>query len=144
VFVASTISFALVLALSGSAFAEPLSEKEWRQAANSACDEFQEDRSAILPESGLAATTREQALPYVEAAVPLYEGLIDSIKSLEEPKARRKKVKKLLAALRSAVATVQNNPLAAFSAFDDPFAKANRAAKKLRLASCTGLGDQRL
>jgi len=138
------LGFCLVLALCGSALAEPLSDKKWRQAAKSACDEFHEERAAILPESGLAVTTREQALPYVEAAVPLYEGLIDSIDSLEEPKARRKKVKKFLAALKSAVASIEDNPLAAFSAFEDPFAKANRVAKKLRLQSCSGLGDQRL
>src|SRR5688572_9070676 len=138
------LSLSLVLTLAGTGFAKPLSDKKWRQAAKSACEEFHEDRTAILPESGLAVTTREQALPYVEAAVPLYDGLIESIEALEEPKARRKKVNKFLTALKSAVAAIEENPLAAFSAFEDPFAKANRAAKKLRLSSCSGLGDQRL
>lgn len=134
----------VVLAVSGSALAKPLSDRQWRKTANPLCEQFQEDRLAILPDSGLAVTTREQALPYVEAAVPLYEELIDSIDSLEEPKALKKEVKKFLSALTSGVATLEDDPLAAFSPFDDPFAKANRAAKKLHLESCRGLADQRL
>jgi hypothetical protein len=123
---------------------KPLSDKKWREAAEAVCAQFQEDRAAILPESGLAVTTREQALVYTEAAVPLYEELIESIDSLEEPKARKKKVKKFVAALTSAAATIEDDPLAAFSAFEDPFARANQAAKKLGLKKCRGLGDQRL
>jgi hypothetical protein len=143
-FVAGGLVIFLVLTVSGSAWAKPLPNRQWRKVANSACEQFHEDRLGLLPESGLAVTTREQALPYVEAAVPLYEGLIDSIGSLEEPKARKKEVQKFLSALTSAVATLEENPLAAFSAFDDPFAKAHRGASKLHLKSCIGLGDQRV
>jgi len=138
------LAILVVGAVSGAALAKPLSDQKWRKAASSVCEQFHSDRTAILPASGLNVVTPQQALPYVEEAVPLYEGLITSIDALDEPKARKKQVKAFLGALTESVATIEANPLAAFSAFDDPFDKANRAAKKLRLEACRGLGDQRL
>ena len=133
------------LSTMGPAQAKPLSDRQWRKQATAACQQFHEDRLDILPASGLSVAGHpDQARSYVDQAVPLYESLITSIDDLDEPKARKKKVKAFVAAFTEAVATIEENPLAAFSAFDDPFADANRAAKALRLAACTGLGDQRL
>jgi hypothetical protein len=135
----------ILLAISGPALAKPLSDRQWRKQANVICKQFHADRGAILPSSGLSVVGKpDQARRYVEDATPLYEELITSIDSLDEPKARKKNVKTFVAALTAALATIENDPLAAFSGFDDPFAEANSAAKKLHLGSCGGLGDQRL
>jgi hypothetical protein len=143
--VAGVLTILLGLAAMGPAQAKPLSDRQWRKQATAVCEQFRADRLGILPASGLSVVGHpDQARQYVDQAVPLYEDLITSIDSLDEPKARKKKVAAFVSALTAAIATIQENPLAAFSAFDDPFADANRAAKGLRLASCTGLGDQRL
>lgn len=138
------VAILVVGVVSSVALAKPLSDQKWRRAANSLCEQLHADREAILPASGLSVVTPEQALPYIEEAVPLYASLVASVDSLDEPRARRKQVRAFLAALTDAVTTIEDNPLAAFSAFDDPFEPANRAARKLRLAECGGLGDQRL
>lgn len=135
----------MVLAISSPALAKPLSDQQWRKQANVTCKQFHADRGAILPSSGLSVVGKpDLARGYVEQAVPLYEELITSIDSLEEPKARKKAVKAFVTALTAALETIESNPLAAFSAFDDPFVEANSVAKNLRLRSCGGLGDQRL
>ncbi len=130
--------------MSGVAHAKALPEKQWRTQANAICERFHEDRDAILPESGLAISTAAEAQPYVDQAVPLYEGLVASIDALTEPRPRRKGVKRFVRSLTEAVQTIEENPLMAFSGFQDPFATANEIASTLRLRSCTGLGDQRL
>lgn len=132
----------IVFAISGPALAKSLSDQQWRQQVKAICTQFHTDRLAILPPSGLAVTKPEDALRYVDQAVPLYEELITSIDSLREPKARAKNVKSFVSALTAAIETITDTPLAAFSAFEDPFAKANSAGKKLS-RSCGGLGDQR-
>lgn len=133
----------IVFATSGPALAKPLSDQQWRKQVKAICTQFHTDRLVVLPESGLAVTELEDAQQYVDQAVPLYEELITSIDSLREPKARAKNVKSFVSALTAAIATITDTPLAAFSAFEDHFAKANSAGKKLS-RSCGGLGDQRL
>jgi hypothetical protein len=108
------------------------------------CTRFHADRTEVLPVSGLAVVSPEDARSYVEQAVPLYQQLREEIDALREPTSRRKQVKLFVTAVQDGVATITENPLAAFSAFEDPFAAANRAAKRLELKSCRGLGDQRL
>jgi len=144
VFGAGVLVILIVLAISPAALAKPLSDQQWRKQANVICKQFHADRLPILPASGLSVVEPDEARQYVEQAAPLYEELITSIDSLDEPKARKKKVKTFVTALTAALGTIEDTPLAAFSAFDDPFAKANSTAKKLRLRSCGGLGDQRL
>jgi hypothetical protein len=128
----------------GIADAKDLNEQRWRRRANATCEQFHEDRNAILPEHGLSISTSDEALPYVDQAVPLYEGLIRAIDSLAEPRSRVKGVKSFLNPLKAAVRTIEENPLAAFSGFEDPFATANQAAARLRLRSCVRLGNQRI
>lgn len=136
---------ALMVAMApGIADAKTLSAKQWRKQASTICEQFHEDRNAILPESGLSITTLDEAQPYVDQAVPLYEGLITSIDSLAEPRSKTKGVKNFVKALKVGVRTIEETPLAAFSAFEDPFATANETAAKLRLRPCTGLASQRI
>ena len=141
---ASAIIIVAASAVAGSAHAAPLLDREWRQKANSVCTRFHADRTEVLPLSGLAVVNPEDAQSYVAQAVPLYEQLRDEVDALREPKSRRKQVKQFVKAVTAAVATITANPLAAFSAFEDPLADANRAAKLLKLKACRGLGDQRL
>jgi hypothetical protein len=133
----------MVLATSYAALAKPLSNRQWHKQATAICKQFHEDRGAILPANAFSVTP-DEAQAYVEQAVPLYEELITSIDALDEPKANTKKVKTFVKALTATIATIEDTPLAAYSGFEDPFAKANSAAKKLGLGSCTGLGDQRI
>jgi len=136
---------ALTVAMTaGIADAKELSDKRWRRRASAICEQFHEDRNAILPEHGLSISTPDEAQPYVDQAVPLYEGLITAINSLAEPLSRVKGVKSFLNTLKAGVRAIEENPLAAFSGFEDPFATANQAAAKLRLRSCTRLGNQRI
>lgn len=136
---------ALTVAMTASiADAKELSEKQWQRRASAICVQFHEARNAILPESGLAISTLDEAQPYVDQAVPLYEELATSIDSLAEPRSRVKGVKRFLNGLKAGVRTIEENPLAAFSGFEDPFAAANRAAARLRLRSCTALASQRI
>jgi hypothetical protein len=139
---ASAIIIVVASAVAGRADALP--DREWRRRASAVCTRFHADRTEILPTSGLAVVSPEDAQSYVEQAVPLYERLRDEIDALREPKSHKKGVKLFVTAVNDAVATITENPLAAFSAFEDPFADANRAAKRLELKSCRGLGDQRL
>ena len=134
----------VVAASAVAGHAEALPDREWRQRASAVCTRFHADRTEVVPASGLAVVSPEDAQRYVEQAVPLYEQLSDDIDALREPKSRRKQVKLFVTTVNDAVATITANPLAAFSAFEDPFADANRVAKRLELKSCRGLGDQRL
>ena len=130
-----------------AAWAKTLSDSQWRKQANAACKQFQADRTAILPASGATiATTKNTAAArqYVDQAGPLYDELITSIDALAEPKAKAKSVAAFLAELKADVAKIRTDPMAAFSAFEDPFEDANVSAKKLKLASCAGLASQRI
>ena len=145
---------ALVLLLVGlftvygtaTSWAKPLSEKQWAKQANAICRAFKTDRLAILPVSGgsiLASRKLDEAQRYVDQAAPLYERLITSLDSLQEPTSRAKNVKKFVTELAAAVKAIRSDPMSAFAAFDSPFEKTYAALKPLKLTYCDGLADQR-
>lgn len=137
----------IVTALAGAAWAKPLSEKQWKKQADTViCRHFKTDRLAVLPVSGgsiFASKKFDEAKRYVDQAAPLYDELIASLDSLQEPKSRAKAVKAFLTELTISVAAIRSDPMSAFAVFNSPFEKTYSALKPLKLTYCDGLADQR-
>jgi hypothetical protein len=132
--VAASCVAAVVLSTS-VAFAKPLSEQQWRKQANVICKQSNEDLNAIANEafSGLGANdepTAEQYAAFVDQGGPSLRASLDSIDALNEPKALKKDVKKLLGATLAALATMEADPSLDSDAV---FAKPTKLAKQLGL-----------
>ena len=61
---------------------------------------------------------------------------VDSIVALQEPKSLRRDVKKFAAEATAAIESIEADPQAAFAGPNDPFAKANKVARRLGLKAC--------
>jgi ATP-dependent exoDNAse (exonuclease V) beta subunit len=142
VFVAGSIVAALVLGTS-VAFAEPLSEQQWRKQANSVCKQLDKDLDEIADEFYADLDENEEPTPKQFAALakqasPLFEEGLASIDALNEPKALKKDFKKFEAAVSEAVAAIQADPSAFTDGGENPFARSDKIAQRLGLRACTG------
>ena len=122
------------------AFAKPLSEQQWRKQANVFCKQSNKDVGAIgdAAYAGLGPNdqpTAAQNTAFSAQAGPRIEQTIASIDALNEPKALKKAVKKLVAVANDAVATMAANP----STNEDQalFDEVNKLSKRLGLV-CGG------
>ena len=136
--VAASCVAAVVLSTS-VAFAKPLSEQQWRKQANVFCKQNNKDMNALESTAfaGLGPNdqpTPEQLAAFTEQAVPAIEQTIAAIDALNEPKALKKDVKKLVALGYEAVAGMRTNP---GPENDAQFAKVNKIGKRLGLV-CGG------
>ena len=125
------------VAMAGSASAKPLSTKEWRTQANVVCDQVNEDIDAAAGEAfaGLGQDDEpspEQVSAFADELVSIAEDGIAEIDDLEEPKAVKKSFKKYKAALTDALENVTDDP-SLLTETKNPFAKADKIGKKLRL-----------
>lgn len=139
--VAATSIIAVVAVTSGTAFAKPLSEAQWKRQANAVCKQTNKDIDEVTNEvfAGLGDNEQpspEQVSAWVDRFVPLARKAIASIDALNEPNAFKGTVKKLKAAISEAVTAIETDPVAAFNYEHDPFAKANKIARKLGLKAC--------
>ena len=132
--VAGLVVAAVVLSTS-VALAKPLSEQQWRKQANVLCKQSNEDLNAISNEIfvGLGPNdqpTAEQLTAFAEQAVPAIEQTIASIDALNEPKALKKDVEKLVALGNEAADGMRTNM---GPENDAQFAKVNKIGKRLGL-----------
>ena len=140
VFVAGALVAAAVVVGTSVAFAKPLSERQWRQQANAVCKQVGKDLdelgSQVVPELGQDdQPSVEQFAAFMDQAGPVFEQALAAIDDLNEPKALKKDVKQFEVATAAAVTRLQADPsLLAGSA--DPFAKANKIARRLGLKNC--------
>jgi hypothetical protein len=138
----SIVAIVAVIAMpSGAAFAKPLSEAQWKRQANAACKQVSKDVEELTNEVFAGLGENEQPSPsqvstWVEQFAPLVRDAVASIDALNEPKAVKSALKKFEAATLGAVEEIEADPVAAFSYEHDPFAKANKIAKKLGLRAC--------
>jgi hypothetical protein len=132
--VAASCVAAVVLSTS-VAFAKPLSEQQWRKQANVLCKQSNKDLNAIANEvfSGLGANeqpTAEQYAAFVDQGGPSIEQTVASLDALNEPKALKKDVKKMLGVTLAALATMEADPSLDSDAV---FAKATKLFKRFGL-----------
>ena len=138
--VAGALVVAAVVVGTSAAFAKPLSERQWRQQADAVCKQVGKDLdelgSQVAPELGQNdQPSVEQFAAFMDQAGPVFEQAFAAIDDLNEPKALKKDVKKFEVATAAAVIRLQADPsLLAGSA--DPFAKANKIARRLGLKNC--------
>jgi hypothetical protein len=122
------------------AFAKPLSEQQWRKQADAVCKQVGRDLDEIgnqvAPNLGPnEQPSVEQFAAFMEQAGPVFDQAITDIDALNEPKALKKDVKKFEVATAAAVTTLQADP-SLLAGSSDPFAKANKVAKRLGLKNC--------
>jgi hypothetical protein len=134
VLVAGLVVAAVVLSTS-VAFAEPLSERQWRKQANVLCKQSNEDLNAISSEifADLGPNdqpTAEQYAAFLAQGDPSIRATITSLEALNEPKALKKDVKKLAASTLAALAILKADPSADSDAV---FAKPTKLFKRLGL-----------
>jgi hypothetical protein len=126
---------AAVVLSTSVAFAKPLSEQQWRKQANVFCKQNNKEMNALssVAFAGLGPNdqpTPEKLAAFTEQAVPAIEQTIASIDALNEPKALKKDVKKLVALGYDAVAGMRTNP---GPENDAQFARVNKIGKRLGL-----------
>ena len=126
-----------------SAFAEPLSNSEFKKQGNAICAEGnrQVDAAAEQVFAGLSENQRptaEQLAAFATVAVPNIKQQVEDVAALEPPRSLRAKVKKLIKSARAAVAKVEADPSLLADEKHDPFAATNKQAKKLGLKECAG------
>jgi len=131
---------AAVVVSTTTAFAKPLSEQQWRKRADAVCKQVGQDLDEIGSQVGPnlgpnELPSAEQFGAFMEQAGPVFEQAIADIDALDEPKALKKDVKKFEVATAAAVARLQADP-SLLAGSSDPFAKANKIAKRLGLKNC--------
>lgn len=131
----------IVALQAGVAFAKPLTPKQWKKQGNAICTATNAKIAAIEGDvfagtSDDAEPTDEQIQAFVVEFVPVIDDAVSEIVALDEPVKLRKGVKQFAAAVEDTLTTIQADPSAAFLGDEDPFAKANKVARKLGLTVC--------
>ena len=144
---AGLASFALagtiVAGTAVSAFAEPLSNSEFKKQGNAICAEGnrQIDAAAEQAFAGLSGNqkpTAEQLTAFATVAVPNIKQQVEDVAALEPPRSLRAKVAKLIKTARAAVAKVEADPSLLADEKHNPFVASDKQAKKLGLKECAG------
>jgi len=111
-----------------SAFADPLSNSEFKKQGNAICAEGTRQIDAAA----------EQLTAFATVAVPNIKQQVEDVAALEPPRSLRAKVKKLVTTARAAVAKVEADPSLLADEKHNPFAASDKQAKKLGLKKCAG------
>ncbi len=138
-----TLSFvalvgALVAVLAAPAIAGN-TPKQWRAKADAVCKAADGDLLAVASQQGLSSSsppTIEQLKAYAVGAVPIYRKAFDDIEAIPVPAKIKAKVKKLLAAFRSAVGKIATASTVAD--YQNSFKPATKQATQLGLKDCAG------
>jgi hypothetical protein len=130
---------ALVGVAGASVAGKPLSEQQWRKAANSVCAKT----NPLLAEAANTAFASvpsdqqpsiEQMSAYVAAIKPILQQQIDSIDALKEPTTLQAKVKKLLKTAQRELDALVADPNRGFDG--NPFSATILLSNKLKLKDC--------
>jgi hypothetical protein len=124
---------------------EPLTKKQFIKQGDQVCldVEAQADQLAAQYFGALPSGQDPDLVTltaFWEAYAPVVDGEIDDLRALDEPKADRKRVKKLLAAVQDGVDTVTDDPAVLFDS--EPFAKADRLAQAYGFKVCGASGGE--
>ncbi len=126
-----------------AAFADPLSSREFKKQANAICAQGNQQIEAAaqqafgdLPEG--QEPSPEQFAAFAAVLIPNVKQQVEGVAALEPPKSLKTKVKKLVKTARAAVAKAEADPSLLADEKHDPFAAANKQAKKLGLKECAG------
>ena len=142
-FASLALADTFVAGTAASAFAQPLSGREFKKQGNAICAEGnrQIDAAAEQAFAGLSRNqkpTAEQLTAFATVAVPNIKQQIEDVAALEPPRSLRAKVKKLVKTARAAVAKVEADPTVLADEKQNPFAASDKQAKKLGLKECAG------
>jgi hypothetical protein len=140
---ASALCVAGLVALAGPAAraAGELTKAEFIAAADELCtttDDYLGYVTLTLTEEGQDLSvppTDAQLAAFAEFLVPAYRDLIDDLRALEEPKADRAKIKKLLKTLSKEITAIEDDPLLLRK---DPLPKSSKLAKRYGFQACGG------
>ena len=144
---AGLASFALastiVAGTAVSAFAQPLSNSEFKKQGNAICAEGNRQIDAAAEQvfadlSRDQQPTAEQLTAFATVAVPNIKQQVEDVAALEPPRSLRAKVQKLIKTARAAVAKVEADPTLLADEKHNPFAASDKQAKKLGLKECAG------
>jgi hypothetical protein len=130
----------IVAGTAGSAFAGPLSSREFKRQANAICAEGNQQLDAVAEQifAGLSENQQpspEQLVAFAAVAIPSIKQQVEDVAALEEPKSLQAKVRKLIRTARAAVAKIEANP-SLLAGESDPFAATDKQLKKLGLREC--------
>jgi hypothetical protein len=131
----------IVAGAAASAFAEPLSNNEFKKQANAICAEGNKQIDAAA-EQAFAGLTKgqqpsaDQLTAFAGVALPLVKQQIDGVAALDAPKSLKSKVKQLIRSARAGVAKAEANPALLADVKHNPFAASDKQAKKLGLKAC--------
>jgi type IV secretory pathway TrbL component len=130
----------IVTGAAGSAFAGPLSSREFKRQANAICADGNQQIEAAAEQifAGLSENQQpsaEQLTAFAAVAIPNIKQQVESVAALEEPKSLQAKVRKLIRTARAAVAKIEANP-SLLANEEDPFAATDKQLKKLGLREC--------
>jgi hypothetical protein len=124
-----------------SAFADPLSSKEFKKQANAICAQGNQEIEATAQQvfgnlSRGQEPSPEQLQAYAAVALPNVAQQIDDVAALEPPKSLQARVKKLVKSARTALAKIEADPSLLTDEKHNPFAGTDKLAKKLGLKEC--------
>jgi hypothetical protein len=145
-FAALALAGTIVAGTAVSAFADPLSSNQFKKQANAICAEGnkQIDAAGEQAFAGLSKgqePSPEQFAAFAAVLIPNVAQQVEGVAGLEAPKSLKAKVNKLIKTARAAVAKVTADPSLLSDEKHDPFAAANKQAKKLGLEECAGDGN---
>jgi len=140
--VVSAVSIAGALVLGGVATAassKPLTKKQFMKQADKICAAGNKATNALAQQTfgNLGPNERPDAATFAKfwaAAKAVLEVQIKEIRALNEPKADKQQVKKILAAVQAGIAEVDADLQAAETG--TPFAKADKLAQQYGLKVC--------
>jgi type IV secretory pathway TrbL component len=131
----------IVAGAAGSAFAGPLSSKEFKRQANAICAAGNQQIEAAAEQifAGLSEDQQpspDQLAAFAAVVIPSIKQQVEEVAALEEPKSLQAKVRKLIRTARAAVAKVEANPSLLTDEESDPFASTDKQLRKLGLKEC--------
>jgi hypothetical protein len=131
----------IVAGAAASAFAEPLSNNEFKKQGNAICAEGNQQINAAAEQAfaGLSKNQQpsaDQVTAFAAVSLPLVKQQIDGVAALEPPKSLKSKVKQLIRSARAGLAKAEANPALLADDKHNPFAAADKQAKKLGLKEC--------
>jgi hypothetical protein len=138
----SLVTVGIVVAGLGvsAASGDALSKKAYLSAANGVCKTTNKALEAVFTKAfegtGDNGPTDAEVEDAAREAVPVLRDGLDKIDDLEGPTAVDKKVGKVLDAYRKVLDKIEDDPNGAFKN-EDPFAKADKAARKAGIKECT-------
>jgi hypothetical protein len=126
---------ALVVLGTASAYAKPLSEKNWRKQASAICNRTNRDIGAIDAEVFVDYTepTPEQLSSFLDQALPVFDRAVAAIDALDEPKALKRDVKRLVAAATAELEALRTNPQLLIETEGNAIPRTTKISRKLRI-----------